>query len=363
MWKSQRVSVVRECRFLSRQTLGVGQFWEPHEILFDFDSIIGESNRVHSIETLRRLLSNDSVLRNNPQEVRRILEASYALSAVELTNELIRTFFYDLSTGNDFCLSRQNANTHRSLWKPLSKPDEWKDHPDWTPEFPDVAVPRLLAKVAGKDAIPLVFDHFSKTKELARSVDIGGGFAEVIVIRYLMEKSLHLTRNQCLSALEDFLVTHRSLPDDRRSVLAHLRTTLISGRYQATENGLKSGWFGHLPFDYRILSNGDVIIGREVNERFFTVLALPGWVGTLDAETVLELPANKRLEYPNKDESVMRNYYLSAIPLNASEKPFFHQYRDKLISSFGHRLHPPTPRVGNNLFFYELELERYIKSH
>lgn len=361
VWKSEGETMVRECRFLSRQALGVGQFWVPHRVLFDFDGIVGGTDRGHSIETLRKLLSTDSVTRDNPQEVRRVLEAAHALNAIELTNELVRLFFYDLDTGRDFRLPGEGR--YRSFWKPLSKPDEWKEHPDWTPDFPEVAVPRLLAKVAGKDALPLVFEFFSKTPEQARLADIGGGYAEVIVIRYLMDYRLHLSRKQCLVALDEFLSTHKSLPDDRRNVLTHLRSTLISGRYQATNNALVQGWFGTIPFDYRVLSNGDVIIGKEANERFLTFLSLPGWIGTLDAEAMAHVPGDKRIDYPGKDKLVERYYYLSAIPLDDSEKDVFHKYRKELIAQYGGHLHAPESRMGDKSFFYELELERYYKSH
>lgn len=352
VWGTEGDVAIGECKHICRQALGVGAFWEPHDIVFDFDSVVKSTDRNAAIETLRGIITDESIVRNNPQEIRRALEAVSLLKAAELSDELVDLFFYDRVTGQDFRL--MDTKRFHSFWKYKSGPEKWKEHPDWTPAFPDITVPAILARVAGTNAVTKVLKRFSETTDAEMADGIGGGFAEAIVIRYFMEPCLRLTQEKSLEFV-DLLLSEMASDEERRMRLRQLRSSLAEGKYQVTDDSVNRGWFGQMPFDYRILLNGDVLIGRQIRERFFTVSSLPGWIGTISENAMKKHPPEKRMEYPPKDAGINQYYYLSASRLKTEEVALFYDYMKDTIKYFGDDLSPPEMRPRGRQFFYEIE--------
>lgn len=287
-WEKYRFSSIRSCKWDIRREMQLGQDWMPHQLVFpgrtdeELQLIKADiSKRAELIQQCKRLLTSQEVVEQNPLELGKIFHALQILDAWELTPELCDLFFYDTRTGRNFRFEIPKDRFSPEFAEYL----EWKRHPDsLLPPISTVVVPSVLywkAFSTRTNAIPSVLSRLSKTTKADRRADVGGGFAEAIVIQYLQNPSLRLTQRKCLDLIDDFLARF-PLSADERSIIDHFKETIQAGKYQNTAFAVGHGWFGDLPFDYRIFEDGVVFAGKTVGNRFFTYRFGKGKVGRIE---------------------------------------------------------------------------------
>ena len=314
-WERHRLSSVRSCKWDIRREFRLGQDWIPHEIIFpamsddDLLSIKTNTNRrTELIDRCKQFLENQDEIERNSLELSKVLHALQIIDAWELTPELCNLFFFDIKTGQNYRLEIPKDQLSSEYFEYL----EWTKQPESIlPPISSVPIPSILYWrdfSARTNAIPFVLSRLSKTTETDRTAGVGGGFAEAIVIQYLLNPSLQLTQRKCLNYIDAFLASSQ-LTQDEKSTIVHFKETIKSGKYQNTEYAVGHGWFGNIPFDYRILENGLVLAGKTVGDRFFTYRFGKGKVGRIE-RSKLDRHASKILHFSRGASKVIENHYL-----------------------------------------------------
>ena len=315
-WGQHRDAVIRSCKWDIRRDLHLDSAWTPHEIVFVLPSdselkTIGSDpvRRADCVMCLRALLRDEDLVLNNPQEIAKVFHAAKMLDAWELTPEISELFFYDTTTGRDYRMKEPSDISAEGYSEFLS----WRSHPDHClPLISHVPASDILYwrnAEARTNAIPLVLARLSKTDEQGRLMEEGGGFAEAMVIRYLLNPSLQLTQKACFEYI-DRLLAKGGLSDSERAAIVHFRATLASGAFQNTEYAVGHDWFGTVPFSFRVLDDGTVLAGKAFGDRFYTYPSRKGRVGRIKKDRLPKYSTMTLRLLPGRENASENQYRL-----------------------------------------------------
>lgn len=224
-WPQSRPYAVDKCRRLCRSVLGQPEWWYPHPVLFDRGLVLAESKtnaavRAAHIDAMVKALADPKIRGENPLEVNNILLILDALKAREAVQTFVDYLFYDWRTGGDYCL-REGDLIPPPRYDP-NKPNNLSQVQ--LPAF--MYLPRL-----GDVSVPLVIRRLANATEEERSVEIGGGAAPAIAIKYFMW--LRLTEKQALDAIADFQSKEEDLSEEQKATLAEVTAAILEKKYRS----------------------------------------------------------------------------------------------------------------------------------
>jgi len=223
-WPQSRRYAVAHCQWLCRSALGQPEWWYPHPVLFDRGRVLAESKtnavvRAAHIEAMVKALADPKIRTENPLEANNILLILDALKAREAVQTFVDYMFYDWRTGGDYRL-REGDLIPPPRYDP-NKPNNLSQVQ--LPAF--MYLPRL-----GDVSVPLVLRRLANATEEERSVEIGGGAAPAIAVKYFMW--LRFTEQQALDAIADFQSKEEELSTEQKAALAEVTAAILEKKYR-----------------------------------------------------------------------------------------------------------------------------------
>ena len=215
-WVRLASGYMDECKIACRGALGQPEWWYPHKVIFDRETVLKESKtnalvRSKYIAQMVQVLSNPQIRTDNPLEVKSILGLLCEIRAVNAASTFCDYLFYDWRTGRDYRFADEVSIGQGA--------------------YPNSALAAVACLASlGETTIPVVLDRFSRVTAEESSVNVGGGGAPVLAVRYFY--LLHYTEQQAISAIEDFKLANRDLPEVRIARMNELVEAIRGKKYR-----------------------------------------------------------------------------------------------------------------------------------
>jgi hypothetical protein len=214
-WPLIRRQEVDVCKNSIRNALNQPDWWYPHKVLFDRDTVLAECKtnalaRANYVGAMQKTLADPGIRTGNPLEANSILLILSALDAKEAAPMFVDYAFFDFKTGNDYRRSSGNTNDFSDVYLQVV--------PSTT------VIPRL-----GKDFVPLVLKRLSNATQEDRSIQAGGGATPVLAILYFIQ--VGLSENEAQQVVEQGL-KDRNLTDAQRAALTEVQTAITNKLYR-----------------------------------------------------------------------------------------------------------------------------------
>jgi hypothetical protein len=223
-WSELATSCIDECKIECRSALNQPNWWYPHQVLFDRETVLTESKtsavvRASYIAAMQKALANPKIRTENPLEVKSILETLCVLDAREAAQSVVDYMFYDWRTASDYRLQEGDmiSHTERASNKPHNLSNIQLPAFLYLPRFGDACVPLVIARLA------------NATVE-ERSVNTGGGATPAIAISYFMW--LHYTEKQAVDAIRAYKRSHTELTEMQLGALSELLDAIESKKFR-----------------------------------------------------------------------------------------------------------------------------------
>jgi len=238
-WARLRDSYIDACKIAYRQALGQPDWWYPHPVLFDRDTVLADSAsnaavRSRYIAEMQKALVDPKIRAENPLEVSSILMTLFALNATEAAETFVDYMFYDWRAAHDYRLLEGDfgSPTNGLPGRPHS--------------FYQVQVPcTLYLPRLGESCVPFVIKRFADGTPEERSVEIGGGALPAFAVYYFV--LLHYTEAKAVDAITAYEHLHpelsaRQLDALNEIVVAIEKKKYRSDRFLLSDDTVTRGW-------------------------------------------------------------------------------------------------------------------------
>jgi len=215
-WARLASGYMDECKIACRGALNQPEWWYPHRVLFDRDTVLTESKtsgvvRTAYVSAMQKALSDPQIRLENPLEVDSILNILCTLDAKDVGETFVDYAFYDWHTGQDFRRSHGDTNDFRDVYRVT---------------LPLVTyIPRL-----GRGGLPLVLTRLARASEEERLIGVGGGAAPVLAVLYFVQ--LGFTEGEAVEAIEGFKIQHRELTQSQAKSLDEVVGAIVERKFR-----------------------------------------------------------------------------------------------------------------------------------
>jgi hypothetical protein len=215
-WPRQREDMIAFCKTQCRRFLGQPEWWYPHKVLFDRDTVLAESKtnalaRTAYIAAMQKALADPKIRSDNPLEVKSILGLLCELDANEAATNFCDYLFYDWKTASEHRI-QEHDKSDQGIY-PVSS----------------LAAIACLARL-GEKSMPQVFDRFANATPEECSMQVGGGGLPILAIRYFYLQFMKET--DAVKKLEDYKQEHPNLTELQITALNSILDAIKTKKYR-----------------------------------------------------------------------------------------------------------------------------------
>lgn len=204
------------CKWAVRRAFNQPNWWYPHQILFDRETVLIESKtsavvRANYIAAMQKALADPKIRTENPLEVKSILGLLCELKAVEAVATFCDYLFFDWKTGSDYIIQ----DVERTKLG----------------EYPSSALAAIacLARL-GEPCFPDVINCFANATDIEYSAIQGGKGVPILATRYFHLRMMK--EEDALQKIDAYKKSHRSLTDRQAARLDTLVNDIRAKKYR-----------------------------------------------------------------------------------------------------------------------------------
>ncbi len=217
-WSDLADSCIDECKIECRGTLNQPNWWYPHQILFDRETVLIESKtsavvRANYIAAMQKALADPKIRTENPLAVREILSLLNYLDRKASVSTFLDYIFFDMYTGGNYRLKKE----------PVSVNDIYNSE---NGTFTGLA---CLAGM-GAEYFPAVINRFAMATHEERSTHAGGGAIPMLAIFYFHAAGCR--ENAAVEAIHQYKVAHKDLTDEQKASLDEIMDAINTKKYR-----------------------------------------------------------------------------------------------------------------------------------
>ena len=230
-WARLASGYMDECKIACRLALNQPDWWYPHKVLFDRDTVLAETKsngvvRASYIAAMQKALSDPKIQTENPLEVKNVLEILSALKAKEAAHTFVDYMFYDWRRGRDYRLQVGEAPRRDCSTNELARFEHGNIGSLIQSPLPCITFLPLL----GDSCVASVIQRLADCSPEERSMFVGGGAAPACVIYYFIY--CKYTEGQAIGAIEAFKRSHPELRTDQIAILDEVLDAIRTKKYR-----------------------------------------------------------------------------------------------------------------------------------